>query len=78
MDEQRSYDLKQPPHLVAAQVIRDIEALAMVTFGPQTSGCIIRLVEQYQELLFQRDQEYAKLMAEQKAFLDEITQMRRD
>lgn len=29
-DEQRSYDLKRPSHLIAGQVIRDIEALQMV------------------------------------------------
>lgn len=61
IDEPRSYDLKRPPHLVAAQVIRDIEALQMVKYGPQHSAPIHRLVEQYQELLFQRDQKIAEL-----------------
>jgi hypothetical protein len=62
VSEQRSYDLKRPAHLIAGQVIRDIEALQMVKYGPEHSAPIHRLVEQYQELLFQRDQEIANLM----------------
>ena len=59
--DERSYNLNRPAHLVAGQVIRDIEALAMVKFGSQTSGCIVRLVEQYQSVLFDRDQKIAEL-----------------
>lgn len=61
MNEQRNYNLNRPSHLIAGQVIRDIEAIAMVKFGPQSSGPIHRLVEQYQELLFERDQKNAEM-----------------
>lgn len=75
-DEQRSYDLKRPAHLVAAQVIRDIEALQMVMYGPEHSAPIHRLVEQYQQLLFERDQKIAELMSENARYreaLDDIS-----
>ena len=67
-DEQRNYNLNRPSHLIAGQVIRDIEALQMVKYGPQHSAPIHRLVEQYQELLFQRDQKIAELMAKSRGF----------
>lgn len=59
--DERPYNLNRPAHLVAAQVIRDLEALAMVKFGPVSTRCVVRLVEQYQDLLAKQEQEIAAL-----------------
>lgn len=63
MDEQRKYNLKRPPHLIAGQVLRDIETIARVTFGPQSSAPVHQLAEQYQSLLSEQDQQILELEA---------------
>ena len=62
-DEQRTYNLKRPPHLIAGQVLRDIEAIAQVKFGPQSSAPVHQLAEQYQILLSDQDQKILELEA---------------
>lgn len=62
-DEPRGYNLKRPSHLIAGEVLRDMEVIANVKFGPQSSDPVHRLADQYQILLSDQDQKILELEA---------------
>lgn len=62
-ESERKYNLNRPPHLIAGQVLRDMEVIANVKFGPQSSDPVHRLAEQYQIHLLDQDQKILELEA---------------
>jgi hypothetical protein len=79
----KRYNLNRPAHLIAAEVLRDIEAVAndgdesgfLVAFGEKSHAIVEQVIQQYQNLLSDEDQKYAKVALEleaAKAALQEI------
>jgi len=72
------YNLNKPAHLVAAQVIRAIEALGPVQFGPQSTQCVEQVVQQYQDKLLEESQRTAAAQLEARKLAGKIDDMQHD
>lgn len=59
------YNLSRPTHLIVRKVLEDVEAIAMVKFGPLSRAPIEALIEQYAQkvakLSYERDLFEARL-----------------